>query len=430
MKPPTRRQRKLARSSLLRFARYLWDFKLTAAGKSVLAGLFIAAMLGSHTLECPTFRLFGVVAALFGVAFVASHAARRRIRVAGQFPPQATAGEPVGAEYVLSNGGRRTVYDVSVGLFGLPSGLRSTGEVVIPVLGAGHSVAAPVALRPEKRGIYRLPPITAYATFPLGLFRKRVGPGRRNRFGRLSAGSLTVFPKFYPITAVDVPAGRRYQPGGIALTSKVGESPEYIGNREYRPGDPTNRIDFRSWARLTRPVVREYQEEYYCRIALVLDTFVPGKIKPGPAGFPDLEAAVSLSASVADALARGEYIIDVFAAGPELYVFRAGRHTAHFDNILEILACVDACRTNPFEIVTPALADELATISTVICVFLDWDDCRLELARTALERGCDVKVLVVRDGATTLPAVAAEDGTYAPQVYAPTAIQNGTLDAL
>jgi hypothetical protein len=85
----------------------------------------------------------------------------------------------------------------------------------------------------------------------------------------------------------------------------------------------------------------------------------PSHAPSRPAGLCRLEAAISLSASVADALSRGEYLIDLFAAGPELYVFRAGRHTAHFENILEIVACVEACRRNPFETIAPALADEL-----------------------------------------------------------------------
>ncbi|MDQ1256382.1 MAG: hypothetical protein QG656_978, partial [Candidatus Hydrogenedentes bacterium] len=183
------------------------------------------------------------------------------------------------------------------------------------------------------------------------------------------------------------------------------------------------------WGRLAKPVVREYQEEYNCRIALVLDTFVRGKRRPDPEGYPDLEAAVSLSASIADALARGEYIIDIFAAGPELYVFRAGRHTAHFENVLEILACVDACRENPFEVVTPALGDELANISTVLCVFLDWDASRETLVRTAVESGCSVKVFIVRDGATSAPYDHLE-GVHAIVQYPPKAIAQGGIEAL
>ncbi len=137
---------------------------------------------------------------------------------------------------------------------------------------------------------------------------------------------------------------------------------------------------------------------------------------------------MSLSAAIADGLSRGEYIIDLFAAGPELYVFRSGRHVAHFDSVLEILACVDACRRNPFETVTPALADELGTISTVICVLLDWDASRRDLVRAAAEAGCRAKVIVVRDGPTTEPISGAETDDIS--LYTPDAIRSGGVDVV
>src|SRR5690606_17421882 len=147
--------------------------------------------------------------------------------------------------------------------------------------------------------------------------------------------SLLVVPSFEPLQDVVLPITRRYQPGGIVLASKVGESPEYIGSREYRTGDPARDIDYRSWARLARPVVRESQEEYFCRVALILDTYVSRWTRMPREGHEPMEAAVSLTAAVADALTRGEHVIDIFAAGPEIHVFRAGRHAASVDQVLE-----------------------------------------------------------------------------------------------
>jgi uncharacterized protein (DUF58 family) len=171
-------------------------------------------------------------------------------------------------------------------------------------------------------------------------------------------------------------------------------------------------------------------EEYYCRIALVMDTYVPPERKTAAGGFEDLEAGISLSASVADAMSRGEYIIDIFAAGPELYVFRAGRHTAHLDNVLEILAGVEACRKNPFETVAPALADELKNISAVVCVLLDWDRARQGLARAAAEAGCAVKILVVREGPTSEPLENAREIADSVVTLTPKEVRDGGLGVL
>ena len=414
--------------SFRRLYRWLWCFRTTPEGKALAWCLIVSSSVAMASLEIPAYRL---MFALFGTACVASAASvvlRPSVRMAGRFPERAVAEQRVTGEFTLTNVSKRAAYDLSVGLFDLPHGVaRADSEAAIFSLAPGESAAVPLTLLPKRRGLYSLPDARPYTTFPLNLLRTRAKVNGSLRPGHGS--SLLVLPSFHPITGIDVPIGARYQPGGIALSSNIGESPEYIGNREYRAGDPARRIDHRSWARLAMPVVREYQEEYYCRIALVLDTFVPGRRRPGAGGFPQLEAAVSLSASVADAMSRGEYIIDVFAAGPELYVFRAGRHTAHFENVLEILACVDACRTNPFEKVTPALTDELANISTVIAVFLDWDEARADLVRGAVESGCSVKVLIVRGEDTTEPYTDLE-GVRGVMQLAPEDIQKGGIETL
>jgi uncharacterized protein (DUF58 family) len=274
----------------------------------------------------------------------------------------------------------------------------------VPYLRSGASATLPLTLEAERRGLFDLHELNVHSTFPFNVVR--------SGSSRLPLGSLLVLPTFHPLVYVDLPMGRRYQPGGVVLTSNIGESPEYIGSREYVPGEPIRRLDFRSWARLSKPCVREYQEEYFCRVGLILDTYVPqsrlerlvpAAFRTEQPAFSQLEAAVSLTAAIADALSGGEYLIDLFTAGPELYVFRAGRHTAHFDNVLEILACVDACRHDPFETVTPAVAGELGNISACVCVLLDWDESRLPLVRAILEAGCFPKIVIVRDGETTLP---------------------------
>jgi len=92
--------------------------------------------------------------------------------------------------------------------------------------------------------------------------------------------TVLVYPRFYSMHDFVVPLGRRYQPGGIPLSSNTGEAIEFIGTREYRAGDPAKNIHWRSWARRGEPVVKEYMEEYFCRIAIILDTFLPAKTTP------------------------------------------------------------------------------------------------------------------------------------------------------
>lgn len=372
-----------------------WRFKITWHAR-YLSYAAVLAGLGSISVLVPIYQVFCGLLALFVISWIVGLLMRPRVAITGSFPAKTTAGQEITGEFRVENLSRWPIYDLALGVFRLPKSLQQTDhDRATGHLASKATVTMPVTLVPRRRGFYALPDLLAYSLFPFGLFR--------SGSSRLELSSLLVLPRYHTVGSIDVPLGTRYQPGGIALTSNVGESPEYIGNREYVPGESVRHLDFRAWARLGKPVVREFQEEYYCRIALILDTYIPAGQKPGPEGFPQLEAAISLAASVADALAQGEYIIDIFAAGPELYVFRAGRHTAHFENVLEILACIDACRENPFQTVSPAVAEELGNISAAICVLLDWDSSRRELARTVLEAGSSLKVLIARDGAPTEP---------------------------
>lgn len=418
-----RRQDFVLLPSLHRWCVWLIGFRVTAPGWIVFAGWFLTAVMGVDTIDHPVYMVVCAWTAPGVMAFTVGWLLRPKLQVSAECPARGSVGRPLAIRCTLHNPRRRPQFSLGAGLFFLPLEFeRGALPAVVDAIGPGESAHCTVTLTPLRRGHYKMPGLLAYSNFPLNLYRTPAG--------RSEEWPLLVLPTFHPLYQFDVPLGTRYQPGGIALTSNIGESPEYIGNREYVAGDSIRHIDFRAWARLSRPAVREYQEEYYCRIALVLDTFTGKAAPPSPAGFPDFEAAVSLTAAAADALSRGEYLIDLFAAGPELHVFRAGRHTAHFENVLEILAGVGHTVDNPFARLAPALVDELNNISTVVCVLLDWDRTREHLVRAAAEAGCRVKILVVRDGPTSEPLDSLHAWTSHVRQLTPAEINAGGIDVL
>ena len=421
-KPVRQRRRKIQRPKYvpftIRYARYLWRYKLTPAGRFLFwSVLFTSA--GMATVDIPVYQLFCALFSTYLVVWLTNLLYRPKLYVKGDQPGRVTAGELITTEIQLTNESWRPAYDLMLWLIGLQKSIQlESAFTAIPRLAPGQTVVLPLELRPMRRGVYKLPSLRPHSTFPFNLMR--------SGSTQFPLKPLIVMPQFHILQSIDVPVGLRYQPGGVALSSNVGESPEYIGNRDFVPGEPVRHLDFRSWARLARPVVREFQEEYYCRIALILDTWISKRQMPKE-GFPELESAISLSASIADSLSATEHLIDIFAAGPELYVFRAGRQLAHFDNVLEILASVAPCDKDPFSKVTPAVADELTSITTAICVLLDWDDSREELARTIVEAGCQLKLIIVRDTPTSsqLPGDLGE-----VVVLTPSQIQSGGVETL
>lgn len=365
---------------------WLWRKRLTTSGKVWLACVMVSGLSGLITTSVPVYHLFIATLVFYSVFHFISMIFSPNFAVAAMVPGKAVAGRAVTAELILRNLKRFPAFDIGLGGDG-PRVLKFTPFGSIDCVEPGVEATARMQIRPLRRGFHGPFDIEVFSTFPFAL--------RRTFADTLVVERLVVYPAFSPVIGVTMPYSHRHQPGGIAYTSKVGESPEYIGSRDYRPGDPIRRMDHRSWARLGAPAVREYQDEYFSRIAIFLDTFVEGNDPLPDSGHRGLEAAVSLTASLADAVCRDEHVIDLFAAGTKLFVFRSGRHISHFESVMEILACLEATRENPYETITPTMSAELSAISVVLFVFLGWTPEREALVMEAVEAGCSIRVWVV-----------------------------------
>ena len=158
------------------------------------------------------------------------------------------------------------------------------------------------------------------------------------------------------------------------------------------PATHLRRIHWKSWAKIGKPVVKEYQDEYFVRHALVLDTFQP------TAYSAILEEAVSLAASFAYTVRTQDSLLDLMFVGTEAYCFTAGRGLAHTDQMLEILASVNACTDKSFNVLPPMVIERAALLSGCICILLSWDEERKTFIRYLQELGVPLLVFVVTDG--------------------------------
>jgi len=216
--------------------------------------------------------------------------------------------------------------------------------------------------------------------------------------------AVLILPNRYPVAPVALPGMRKYQQGGIALASNVGQSEEFVALRDYRPGDPFRHIHWRSWAKAGKPVVKEFEDEFFVRHALVLDTFTR-------ADQSDLfEEAISVAASFACTVRTQESLLDLLFVGPESYCFTAGRGLAHADQMLEILASVRACPEQPFEKLEQLVLNHISAVSGCICVLLAWDEKRQDFVRKLKALNLPLLVLVlVEPGHTLDPGILANE---------------------
>lgn len=389
------------RGSLSRWVWRFYMYRLTRPGRWFLWLTFAFAVYGSTSLDLQVYVPFTYAFGLWLAALAAAVAFAPRVRIDAHHADRVTAGDTLPADVEVFHAGRAPSIDLFLIAHRLPPGLDAAEPrgVACGNIASGQSARIRLGIVCSRRGVYQMKGYRAQTDFPFGLLRAyRVLP---------VANSLTVYPRFTRLSRLEIPMGRRYQPGGVALASHLGDSFEFIGNREYREGDNLRNIDWRATARMRELIVREYREEYFHRVAVILDTHVPRRERA--ARLDSLERAISLTAAVSDYMARAEYIVDLFAAGPNLYHLTAGRSLAYLDQILDILACIEENPSEPFADIEPELLEDLERITVVICVLLDWDDARRTFVHRLRAGGAGTKVIIVRDTPCTLDPAADSD---------------------
>jgi uncharacterized protein (DUF58 family) len=425
--------------------RRLWRFdrvlrgKLTPAGWLVATLAGVSAVFGINTREAMLYQLFGLTVGLLAVAWAAS----RRLPLQGQaerrLPRWATAGAPFDYALTLRLEGRaahaalgvedllvpgvspitagtaaaaaaelargfaqyktqadrgRNVFDRLVGYprWVAYMRLRIGAQVVPRELPAGAAAAAgtrEVTLKmrclPLRRGVLHFDAVRLAQTEPLGLMRAHAWVRRKE--------TLLVLPRTHPVAAPLLAGSRRLQPGGVALAGHIGEAEEFIGLREYRPGDTPRRIHWKAWARTGEPVVKEHQDEFFVRHALVLDTFGPAD---GEVDEETFEAAISLAASLVVMPRSSESLLDLMFVERRAYTMTQGRGVGAASELLRVLAALTPSPGAPFAPLAEAVALHAGRISSAICVLLAWDEARRRLVAGLRARGLPVRVWVVR----------------------------------
>lgn len=373
-------------------------FGLTDAGKVVLRGTVFV------TLAALIVPAFGVLSALVSVVLMAllvGFVLRPKIQVSGTLPDRVVVGQRARLRYVLKNVARLPAYNLCMRLT-LPEAIEQVGDGhVVSRLGPGDTTEVTVEIRPRRRGYYRIKQPICQSSFPFNLFS----------FGTShdDEETLIVLPAF---SRLQIPLRRlsRHVSGGSArLAGSTGVFPEYVGNRPFLPGDSPRNIDARAWARLSVPATKEYHNDFDNYTALVLDTGVPevlrkeslGLSRSGPNESKELEAAVSLCASVAFTI-NNDCLIDILLTGPELHQFTAWPRMVRLDKIHEILAGVEPSKGYSLEQISPKLASRFYEISEVVFILLSWDKAYRQstggltaLLEMAGKAGCHCTVLMI-----------------------------------
>ena len=393
--------------------RYWGSRRFTHSGIGILIAVVVAAMMGPDTENNVAYQAFTMLVCLLAVSVAFTWSFRARFSAHRLLPRFATVGSPLTYRVAVRNLTRRTqsgltliedladprpsfaewhrarvaeerrVRSFRVGPRPQKASFKAAvlKHAAVPALSPDREIEVRAELIPLRRGLLRFNGVTLARPDPLGLFRA---------FSKVRLPQSTlVLPKRYPLPPLSLPGSMRYQAGGVALASNVGQSEEFIALRDYRYGDPVRHIHWRSWAKTGKPVVREFEDEFFVRHALVLDTFTE---HPKSEMF---EEAVSVAASFACSVRTQESLLDLLFVGPESYCFTAGRGLARSDQMLEILASVQSCKDKRFGDLEHLVLNHVKSVSGCVCVLLAWDDERRKFVEKLQALGVPVLVLVI-----------------------------------
>ena len=399
-------------------------FGLTDAGSVVLRGTAFVALAA---LIVPAFGALSALVSVVLMALLVGFVVRPKIQISGSLPDSVMAGQIVPLRYGLKNVGRLPAYDLGLSFGALPEAIEQIGGgPIVSRLGPGDTIEVTIAIRPKRRGCYRIKQPICQSVFPFNLFSFGRSPGL--------AGEeiLIVLPAFYQLQIPARGLSRPVRAGGERLAGRSGAWPEYLGNRPFLPGDSPHRIDARAWARLSVPATKEYDDDFDRDFvgALVLDTAAwhghPGRgptgCKPVPQGsrsneIRELEAAISLCASVAYTI-NSDCLIDFLLAGPDLHQFTGWPRLLRLKKIHEILAGLEPTHRpsdgNPsaslgtgFDFRSFGSAQDkfsnfdFSEVSEVFFILLNWDAQYRQLLEMAEAAGCRTRVLLIGESPVT-----------------------------
>ena len=401
--------------------------RITMTGWMVLAGTVAAAAVGADTNASLCYQTFALLAAVVVVSAACTPFGRPRVSLERVLPKFGAVGErlryrihiynestraenslqlieelpdprPTFQEFISTpepGEEQRNWWDRTYGYYRwrwlmARNRFAQIHEQPVPDLPGDTEMSIATDLLPLRRGVLRLTGTTVACPDPFGLFRS---------LHKIPCPqSVLILPKRYPMPRFELPGSMKYQQGGVSMASSVGESEEFVALREYRAGDPLRRMHWKSFAKLGKPIIKEYQDEFFVRHALLLDTF---GAMPEEAQF---EEAVSVAASLACTIQDQDSLLDLMFVGPEAYCFTSGRGVSNVDRILEVLASVKLCQEKDFSALESLVLTHAADLSGCLCVFLSWDEARQRLIKSLISRGVPLRVFVITAEDDELPA--------------------------
>ena len=256
------------------------------------------------------------------------------------------------------------------------------------MLKRGASARVTIDIIPLRRGVIYFDDLRVVLPDPFGLFQ-------RCRKVKTSAATLTVLPRRFPLPKIELPGGAAFKFSGQASTNAVGNSGEFVGLRDYRPGDPLRQIHWKSWARTGRPIVKELEDTYYPRYGLVVDTLSTERTDDR------FEEVISVAASFAASIDTSDSLLDMMFIKSEAHMVTAGGGMERAEKLLEVLAAVSPERTEDYENLSRLIINHSGQLTSCLIIFNGWSSEKAGFLKSLTSRGIICAPIIIGNGPAT-----------------------------
>lgn len=352
-------------------------------------GLVLAIMLGNTAI-----LLFAAVmtAMLMSAAWLA-RAGAEGLTVQRSHPERLFEREELPIRYTFRKAGRIPATLVEVRDV-IPIGEKLQYQTILSErVGEGEAVMLDTRVECVRgRGAFRLGPLDLTMRDPAGLIRAPES-------GRVPVVTpVLVCPRGHNVEGLDLLGEGVLRAMGLQTRRHAGESGEFVGLRDYRPGDALRRIHWRSSLRHNRLLVREFLEDVTSEIAIFVD--VRRLSRFGTGEHSTLDYALKCAAHAACTAEAHSHRFGAWFLGDQPERYAMGGGPMHLLSFLDRMVSVKAQDDFAIEPWLAGLSPEVRNGATAL-LLLAASNVRIVALRDTLaewrRRGVKMMVVLVND---------------------------------
>lgn len=286
--------------------------------------LILTLTIGVTALNTGNNLLYLILAMMLSLIIVSgilSEQSLKGIGVVRRLPSSIVAGEAVRVGLTVTNT-KKYLPSFALSLEEIINGRPAGERVLFHEIPARQSLSKGYSHLFPARGRHRIEGVRITTRFPFGLFEK-------SRFSPC-LNEVIVYPKMFPLSP-------RFLDGCLTgeeeIMNRKGKGITLYDLREYVMGDDARAIHWKTSARHSRLLVREYAQEEKKRVLLFLSNYFPQDADSTKV--ENFERGVSYVASIALVLLKRDFEVKVVTWGGEV---SWGRGEAHLKRILHFLA--------------------------------------------------------------------------------------------